>query len=89
MTYGVMIFEPSAGVTLTRSTVALGTAGPTRSKAALRMMTQKTLFVRPIEWLDLRNKKIYSLARKGLDPSDLLASNAMVMAHSPKIQKAA
>lgn len=47
MKYGATSLVPNDGITSARSTTPLGTSGPTRSKAADRMITYRTLLIRP------------------------------------------
>jgi hypothetical protein len=51
MKYGATSFVKNEGMTSARRTVDLGTSGPTRSRAAERMMTYDTLFMRPARLL--------------------------------------
>lgn len=47
MKYGAISFVIKDGRTSARRTTALGTFGPTRSRAAERIITYSTLFIRP------------------------------------------
>jgi len=47
MKYGAINFVKKDGSTSARSTTALGTSEPTRSTAADRIITYRTLFIRP------------------------------------------
>lgn len=48
MKYGAMSFVANEGITSARRTTPLGTLGPTRSRAADRITTYRTLLIRPI-----------------------------------------
>lgn len=53
MKYGAISFVKKDGRTSARRTTAFGTSGPTRSRAAERMITYKTLLIRPRRWLKI------------------------------------